>query len=220
MAANKPANRAFARFFRAKKVIERRQVGFCGAKNPQKAPASDFREAKMEDNVVLPGLGHPKKRPNVVRRDFWEPKSAPNVVGTVLGSKKSGTDWSDGFFFAPEKGIQRGCFINPAGNPMASFAGSRSEFFPDGSQFRARFIGDVFHPVGAAIPIAGVAKVAFKLVQHGVNPRGGAVFVLLDDLMRGVPFVGQSQFHRFKQIIFVRVHAEEKNYLISIPTGQ
>ena len=74
------------------------------------------------------------------------------------------------------------------------------------------------HPVGAAIPIAGVAEVTFDLVQHGVafcsldlrenshaNQRkrflihgGGAVFVLLDDLMRGVPFAGQSQFHRLE----------------------
>ena len=81
------------------------------------------------------------------------------------------------------------------------------KFSLNSSQFRARFVGDVFHPVGATIPIAGVAQIALDLVQHGVNPRGrGIVFVLLDELMRGVPLAGQSQFHRLEQFIFWRAH--------------
>ena len=63
------------------------------------------------------------------------------------------------------------------------------------------------HPVGAAIPIAGVAEIALDLVQHGVNPRGGGVvFVLLDQVVRGVPFAGQGQFNRLEQIFVRRVH--------------
>ena len=59
------------------------------------------------------------------------------------------------------------------------------------------------HPVGAPIPIASVAEVALQLVQHGMNLRGGGVvFVLLDDVMRGVPLSGKSQFHRFEEFIF------------------
>jgi hypothetical protein len=39
-------------------------------------------------------------------------------------------------------------------------------------------------------------------VQHGVNPRGDdIIFVLLDKLMRGVSFAGQSQFNRPEQIV-------------------
>ena len=64
---------------------------------------------------------------------------------------------------------------------------------PDVSQFRVRFGGDVVQPVGAAIPIAGVAQVALDLVQHRVNPRGGGVvLVSLGQFMRGVPFAGQG----------------------------
>ena len=73
-------------------------------------------------------------------------------------------------------------------------------------QFRARFVVNVLHPVGSAIPIAGIAGVAFNLVQHGVNPRGGAVFELLDDFMRGIPFAGQGQFNRFEQVIVRCAH--------------
>jgi hypothetical protein len=44
-------------------------------------------------------------------------------------------------------------------------------------------------------------------VQHGVNPRRPLViFVLLDELMRGVPLAGKSQFNRSDQIIFLRAH--------------
>jgi hypothetical protein len=40
-----------------------------------------------------------------------------------------------------------------------------------------------------------------------VNPRGGGVvFVGLDELMRGVPLAGQSQFNRLEQFIFRRAH--------------
>ena len=75
--------------------------------------------------------------------------------------------------------------------------GEPGKFNFDCRQFRAWFIFDVFHLVGAAIPIAGVAQITFDFVQHGVNPRGGGVvFILLDELMRGVPFAGQSQFNR------------------------
>jgi len=43
-------------------------------------------------------------------------------------------------------------------------------------------------------------------VQHGMNPRGGGVLVLLEELMRGVPLVGQSQFNRLKQFIVHLAH--------------
>jgi hypothetical protein len=103
-----------------------------------------------------------------------------------------------------------------AGNLLASirviYELTFLEFILNRSQFRARFVGDAVHPVSAAIPIAGVAKVAFHLVQHGMNPRGGGVvFVLLDELMRGVPFAGQCQFNRLEQFIFWRAHAESFN---------
>ena len=78
----------------------------------------------------------------------------------------------------------------------------RSQFRPNGGQFSARFVSDVIQPAGAGIPILGVAQVALDLVQRGVNPRShGIVLVLLDELMGGLPFAGQSQFHRPKQII-------------------
>jgi hypothetical protein len=81
------------------------------------------------------------------------------------------------------------------------------EFGLDGGQFCARFVVDMVHSVGAAIPIAAVAKVALDLVQHRVNPRGGGVvFVLLDQFMRNIPLAGQSQFHRLEQIIVQRAH--------------
>ena len=84
---------------------------------------------------------------------------------------------------------------------------AQTKFNLDSSQFRVRFIFDVFHPVGSAILIASVTQVALNLVQHGVNPRGGGVvFVLLDELMRGIPFASQSQFHRLEQIIVRRAH--------------
>jgi len=86
-----------------------------------------------------------------------------------------------------------------------SIAGT--EFNPDGGQFRARLVFDMVQPAGAAIPIAGVAQVAFDFVQHGMNPRGGGVIlVLLDPLMRGIPLSGQSQFHRLEQIIVWGAH--------------
>ena len=80
------------------------------------------------------------------------------------------------------------------------------KFSLDGGQFRARFVVNVLHPVGSAIPIAGIAGVALDFVKHGMNPRGGAVFELLDELMRGVPFAGQSQFNRFEQVIVRCAH--------------
>ena len=89
-----------------------------------------------------------------------------------------------------------------------SLAALRIEFGLDGGQFRARFVGDVAQPVGATIPVAGVAQIAFELVQHGVNPGGGGiVFVALDELMRGVPLAVQGQFNRPEQFVFWRVHA-------------
>ena len=81
------------------------------------------------------------------------------------------------------------------------------QFSPDSGQFRARFFGNAVEPLGAAIPIAAVAQIALHLVQHGVKPGGGGVaFVLLDELMCGVPVVGQGQFNSFKQILFGRAH--------------
>ena len=85
----------------------------------------------------------------------------------------------------------------------------RPEFGLDGGQFRARFIGDMVHPVGAAIPIAGVAQIAFDLVQHGVNPcGGGVVFLLLNELMRSVPLAGEGQFNGPEQLIFRCTHGD------------
>jgi Fe-S oxidoreductase len=44
-------------------------------------------------------------------------------------------------------------------------------------------------------------------VQDGVNPgRGGVGFILLDEAMRGIPFIGQGQFDRFQQIVIRDVH--------------
>lgn len=64
-----------------------------------------------------------------------------------------------------------------------SIAGRELRF--DCSQFCARFIFDVLHPVGAAIPITGIAQIALDLVQHGMDPRSdGIVFVGLDEFMR------------------------------------
>ena len=61
--------------------------------------------------------------------------------------------------------------------------------------------------IRAAIPIAGVAQVAFNLVQHGMNPRGGSViFVLLHGFMSGVPFAGESEFNRAEQFVFRCAH--------------
>lgn len=77
----------------------------------------------------------------------------------------------------------------------------------DGGQFCARFGGDVIHPIGARIPVAGVAQIALDLVQHGGNPRSGGIsFASLNDLMRGARFGGQSQLNSFQQILFWRVH--------------
>jgi len=82
------------------------------------------------------------------------------------------------------------------------------EFGLDGGEFRARFVGDMVQPVGALIPVAGVGEVAFDLMQHGMYPRGaGVVFVALDELMRGVPVVGEGQFNCAEQFSFWRVHA-------------
>jgi len=84
-------------------------------------------------------------------------------------------------------------------------------------QFRAQFVVNMVHPVGAAIPIARVAQVALNLVQHGVNPRGGGVvLVMLDELMRGIPLASESEFNRFDQISVHDTHtrrfsAEQKN---------
>ena len=73
----------------------------------------------------------------------------------------------------------------------------------DGSQFLARFISDAIHPVGAAIPVAGVAQIALDLMQDGMNPRGGGVvFIMLDDGVRRVPMAGQRQFNRPEEIFF------------------
>ena len=47
---------------------------------------------------------------------------------------------------------------------------------------------------GAAVPVARVAGVALDLVQHGVDPAGGGVgLVLLHDLVRRVPVAGDGQ---------------------------
>jgi len=66
----------------------------------------------------------------------------------------------------------------------------------------------MIHPAGAAIPVAGVAEVAFNLVQHDMNPRGDSVvFMLLDDLMRGVPLASNGQFNCLQQFSFRHGHA-------------
>ena len=88
-----------------------------------------------------------------------------------------------------------------------SVVAARNEFGLDGGQFRARFVLDALHSVGTAIPITGVAQFAFDFVQHGVNPRSyGVVLELLNELMRGIPFVGQRQFNRAEQILFRCAH--------------
>jgi DNA-binding LacI/PurR family transcriptional regulator len=90
---------------------------------------------------------------------------------------------------------------------MTSPAEVSSEDRLDCAQFRPRFVGNVVKPASAGIPITAVAGVAFDLVQDGVNPgRGGVRFIFLDEAMRGIPFVGQSQFDRFQQIVIRDVH--------------
>ena len=52
---------------------------------------------------------------------------------------------------------------------------------------------------GVPIPIAAVALVALNLVEHGVDPCcSGITFVLLDEVMRGIPLACDSQFNRLQ----------------------
>ena len=82
-----------------------------------------------------------------------------------------------------------------------------AKLIPDDGEFRMRLVDEVGQPVGAAIPIAGVAQVALNLMQHRMNPGGGGiVLVALNDLMRGIPFTGESQFNRPQQLVFWHAH--------------
>ena len=65
-----------------------------------------------------------------------------------------------------------------------------------------RLVFDVIESIRATIPITRVAGIAFDLVQHGVNPCGGAIaFVLLNEIVRGVPFAGEREFDGLKQFV-------------------
>jgi hypothetical protein len=78
---------------------------------------------------------------------------------------------------------------------------------PDGNQFRARLIVNPIKPARAAIPIPGIAEVAFDLVQHSMKPRGRRiVFMLLHQFMRRVPIAGLRQFDGFQQLIVRQFH--------------
>ena len=78
----------------------------------------------------------------------------------------------------------------------------------NGGQFPARFIGDVLHFSSVAIPIAGIARIAFDLVQHGVDPRRvGVVLELLDNAVRGIPFTGDGKVNGAEQIGFRSAHS-------------
>jgi len=51
-----------------------------------------------------------------------------------------------------------------------------------------------------AIPIAGVCGIPFDLVEHGVDPCGGGiVLVLLDEVMRGGPIAGKGESDRAEE---------------------
>jgi len=91
--------------------------------------------------------------------------------------------------------------------PLFLHAALRSDLRLDGRQFRARLIANVFESSGMAIPITAVARVALHLVQHGMYPRRrGLAFVLLHEVVRGIPLAGQGQFDGAKQFIEGRVH--------------
>ncbi len=63
------------------------------------------------------------------------------------------------------------------------------------------------HPVGVAIPIAGVAGVALDFVDDGVNPCGGGiVFVGLDNVVGGIPSAGDGEVHCAEKFEAGRVH--------------
>ena len=82
-----------------------------------------------------------------------------------------------------------------------------AEFSLDGGQFRARFVGDVFHLACAAIPIAGVARVALDLVQHGMDPTGRRVVLALHDRVRSLPVAGTRELDGAAQLVpQLRVH--------------
>ena len=82
----------------------------------------------------------------------------------------------------------------------------RSQFSLNSGQFCPRFIGNMLHLIRAMIPIAGIAEVAFDFVQYGMDPRGGAIFILLDDLMRCTPFFIHGQLNCVEQFILLCIH--------------
>jgi hypothetical protein len=64
------------------------------------------------------------------------------------------------------------------------------KLFPDFCQFRLWFVRKVLQLSSSPIPILAVVLIPFNLVQDGVDPTSGRVFVLLDDSMSRVPFTG------------------------------
>ena len=51
------------------------------------------------------------------------------------------------------------------------------------------------------VPIPAVVLVPFHLVQNGVNPGGGGVFIIyLNDFVSGVPFTCQRETNCFGEI--------------------
>lgn len=78
----------------------------------------------------------------------------------------------------------------------------------DEREFGHGFVGEVVDAAGATIPIAGVAGIALDLVEHGVDPSGGrVVFVLLDELMRGLPIAGDGEIQRAEEFGGWSAHA-------------
>ena len=63
----------------------------------------------------------------------------------------------------------------------------RDNFPPFVAERRGRM-----RPVGAAIPIARVAVIAFDPVELGVDPSAGLVVVRLRQAVRFVPFTGEA----------------------------
>jgi hypothetical protein len=55
---------------------------------------------------------------------------------------------------------------------------------------------------GSAIPIPGIAVIAFNLVEDSVNPGGGGVgLVLLHDLMGRIPLARYGRIYGLEEIL-------------------
>jgi hypothetical protein len=95
----------------------------------------------------------------------------------------------------------------PAGHYRGRQILPRGQLGLNNKQFLTWIFVDLIQPVGAMIPIAGIAEVAFDFVQHGMNPRGDSiVFVLLHQIMCSVPIAGLRQFNCFQEFIVRNVH--------------